>query len=231
MTSTWRVAHKTRLLGHVTVMTSISKQQATARRLVRDHGQTFAEEAGITVRDKPAPLWRLLVLALLLSARIDSGIAIKATRELGRAGCRTPRRMLQSTWQDRVDALGRGGYRRYDERTATQLAEAAELVIDRRRGDLRRLHVEAGSDVVRTEKLLQEVNGIGPAGAAIFIREAQAVWTDLRPYADSLVLDGARVAGLQTSEEGLGDLVPPQDVHRLVAACVRVAKDRDLLES
>jgi hypothetical protein len=30
------------------------------------HGTTDAEDAGITVRDKPSPLWRLLVLAHLL---------------------------------------------------------------------------------------------------------------------------------------------------------------------
>ncbi len=27
--------------------------------------------------------------------------------------------MSEASWQDRVDALGRGHYRRYDERTAT----------------------------------------------------------------------------------------------------------------
>ena len=41
-------------------------QQQVARLLVREHGQIFSEEAAITLRDKPSPLWQLL------SARIDS---------------------------------------------------------------------------------------------------------------------------------------------------------------
>ncbi len=206
-------------------------QRDLAHRLLQQHGRTFAEDAGITLRDKPSPLWRLLVLSLLLSARIDSRIAIASAKELSRAGWRTPRRMRAATWQQRVEALGRGGYRRYDERTSTQLGEAAELVLDRWGGDLRRLHAEGGSEPARLADLLQEVKGIGPAGASIFLREVQAVWPDLRPYVDDLALQGARSAGLPDDSGRLADLVGPTDVPRLVAACVRVARDPKLLET
>lgn len=37
-----------------------SDQRALARRLVKEHGVTLCEAAGITLRDKPSPLWRLL---------------------------------------------------------------------------------------------------------------------------------------------------------------------------
>lgn len=206
-------------------------QRDVARALVREHGRTFAEDAGITLRDKPSPLWRLLVLALLLSARIGSGIAVASARDLSAAGWRTPRRMRDATWQQRVDALGRGGYRRYDERTSTQLERAAVLVLDRWRGDLRRLHTEGGSDPVRLAELLQEVKGIGPTGASIFLREVQGVWDDVGPYVDGLALDGARIAGLPDDPKRLSDLVPAADRARLVAACVRVGRDPKLVES
>lgn len=206
-------------------------QRDIARTLVREHGRTFAEDAGITLRDKPSPVWRLLVLSLLLSARIDSGIAVASARELSAAGWRTPQRMRGSTWQQRVDALGRGGYRRYDERTSTQLGDAAEHVLDRWGGDVRKLHEEGGSDAARLAELLQEVKGIGPAGASIFLREAQAVWTDVAPYVDDLTLEGARVADLPDDPSRLAGLVPSADLPRLVAACVRVARDRKLLDS
>lgn len=39
--------------------------------------------------------------------------------------------MTEATWQNRVDALGRGHYRRYDERTSTMLADAAEHLLVR----------------------------------------------------------------------------------------------------
>src|SRR5699024_2441083 len=106
----------------------LMSQRDLARTGIARHPQTFAQAAGIQRRDKPSPLWRRLVLSLLLSARIDSSIAVRSARELSRAGWRTPAAMTASTWQQRVDALGRGGYRRYDERTATQLGDAAELV-------------------------------------------------------------------------------------------------------
>src|SRR5699024_12028770 len=87
-------------------------QRAHTHRLLTAHGRTFAADAEITLRDKPAPLWQLLVLSLLLSARISSDIAVATARELFSAGWRTPEHLRESTWQERVDALGRGGYRR-----------------------------------------------------------------------------------------------------------------------
>jgi hypothetical protein len=100
------------------------------RALADRYGQTYADRAGIRLANKPSPLYRLLVLSLLLSARISGDIAVSAARELSRAGYRTPKAMAAATWQDRVDALGRGRYRRYDERTATMLGDGAEQLID-----------------------------------------------------------------------------------------------------
>ncbi|SMX78030.1 hypothetical protein BSP239C_01158 [Brevibacterium sp. 239c] len=205
------------------------RHEELARRLVDEHGHTFAAEAGITLRDKPAPLWQLLVLSLLLSTRISSDIALTTSRELLSMGWRTPQRLRQSTWQQRVDALGRGGYRRYDESTATRLDEAAALLLTRWDGDLRRLREEAGGDPARISKLLQEFTGIGPTGASIFLREAQQVWTELRPYTDKLVLKGAAAAGLPDDAKGLGELVAGDEFVNLAAALVRVAREPGIL--
>ncbi|MFE2437433.1 endonuclease, partial [Streptomyces sp. NPDC059409] len=50
------------------------------RRIVGDlvgaHGRTYADEAGIRLKDTPQPLYRLLVLAHLLSARISASIGV-----------------------------------------------------------------------------------------------------------------------------------------------------------
>ena len=204
-------------------------QRELARTLVQRHGATFAEQAGFTVADKPSPLWRLLVLSLLLSARIGSDIAVAAARELSKAGYRSPRTMAQASWQHRVDALGRGHYRRYDERTSTMLGETAEMVIERYHGDLRRLRAaaEQPDDVGR---LLQEFKGIGPTGAAIFCREVQGAWTELSPYVDGIAAKGAKRLGLPPSPGRLAALVPRRDLPRLVAACVRAARDKSVVD-
>jgi endonuclease III len=195
----------------------------TARAVLHRHGTTYAEEAGIRLKDQPAPLFQLLVLALLLSARISADIAVGATRQLLDAGFTTPEKMRDATWQQRVDALGRGGYRRYDERTATQLGAAAELVLDRFGGDLRRLADEAEHDVDKAADLLQDVKGVGPTGADVFLREVQAVWPWARPYLDDRARRGAARVGLSKDVDALADVVGPDDLARLAAGLVRVS--------
>ncbi len=199
--------------------------------LLDQHGTTYAQEAGIRLADKPSPLYRLLVLSVLLSARISSGLAVAAAVELARAGYRTARGMAAASWQQRVDALGRGGYRRYDERTSTMLDGGAELLLDRWGGDLRRLHAETKGDVAALRRALEEVPGIGPLGSAIFCREVQGVWRDVAPFVDDRAADGAKALGLPTSAAALAKLVPPADFPRLVAACVRASRDKDVVTS
>jgi endonuclease III len=196
-----------------------------ARDLLRRKGQTYADEAGIRLADRPAPLYQLLVLSTLLSARITASVAVAAAAELFSAGMRTPRAMMTATWQERVDALGRGHYRRYDERTSTMLGDGARLCIDEWRGDLRRLHA-ASDDRDDLHRMLQVFPGIGPVGADIFLREIQAVWADVRPFFDAKAVAGARVAGLPGEPDALGDLVASRDIARFAAALVRVGLDR-----
>src|SRR6185369_9883686 len=114
--------------------------------------------------------------------------------------------------QDRVDALGRGHYRRYDERTATELGDQASLLCERWRGDLRRLRDEAGRDGGRIESLLTGLPGIGPAGASIFRREVQVVWPEAGPFVDLKVLAGAARVGLPRQPGALAELAgwPPR---------------------
>jgi endonuclease III len=190
------------------------------------YGQTYAEEAGIRLADRPQPLYQLLVLATLLSARISGDIAVRAARELFKAGFRSPKTMREAPWQDRVDALGRGHYRRYDERTATMLGEGAELAGRRWGGDLRKLHREVGDDSGAIRSLLTEFPGIGPSGAGIFLREVQGVWRGVAPYFDSRVLSGAQKLGLPDEPKALARLVGDGKVALLAAALVRVSLSR-----
>ncbi|MER7739015.1 endonuclease [Streptomyces sp. NPDC096538] len=211
-------------------MAGRADERAVVRVLVDAHGETYAHEAGITLRNTPQPLYRLLVLAHLLSARIKGSVAVATARALHEAGLRDPRRMADATWQERVDALGRGGYRRYDERTATQLGEAAELLLDRWGGDLRRLRAEADGDVRELRRLLQEFPGVGPAGADIFLREVQAVWPEASPQVDAKALQGARRLGLPQDPDRLLGLAGRTEPAVLSSALVRAALDKNVAE-
>ncbi|MFD6798205.1 endonuclease [Streptomyces cyaneofuscatus] len=199
--------------------------------LVEECGRTYAEEAGIRLKDTPQPLYQLLVLSLLLSARIRASVAVAAARALFGHGMRTPRRMADATWQQRVDALGEGHYRRYDERTATQLGEGAQLVLDTWRGDLRRLREEADGDRDRLMEGLRRVPGIGPAGADIFVREVQSLWPETGPRLGAKALQGAERLGLPTSPGKLAQASRGHDDARFAAALVRAALDKDIVDA
>lgn len=204
--------------------TSTATSDKKVQELMGSRGRTYAEEAGIKLADRPSPLYQLHVLATLLSARISSQIAVAAARELFAAGYRTPAAMRDASWQDRVDALGRGHYRRYDERTATMLGDAAAQLEEDYGGDLRRLRDEADGDGAAVARLLTRFPGIGPAGASIFLREVQETWPSVAPYVDDKMVQGARKTGLPADRDALARLLA--DTRRpaaLAAALVRAS--------
>lgn len=206
------------------------REKDIAQQVLSEVGGTMAREAGIGLADRPAPLWQLLVLVNLVSTRISADIAVVAARELNEAGGTTPQGMAELTWQQRVDALGRGHYVRYDESTATRLGECAEFARERYGGDLRRLAEEAEGNRTALTKALQEFTGVGPTGADIFCREVQEVWPWLRPYVDKLARKGADRVGLPASRDKLAALVDGDDLAAFCGGLVRVARQRELAE-
>jgi len=200
------------------------RPELIAKELLERYGRTYAEQAGVRLADRPGPLYQLLVLSTLLIARISADVAIAAARELFAAGLRSPVAMSEAGWQDRVEALDRGGFVRYDERTATVLGDGADLLSRQWHGDLRRLRDQAGGDPGMTEALLAGFPGLGGAGAGIFLREAQAVWPAVAPFVDAPMTSGARRVGLPDSRSSLASLLAASDQpSRLAAALVRVS--------
>lgn len=191
--------------------------------LLERYGLTYAAEAGIDLsRATPSALFRLLCLALLLSARIRAAVAVRAAQALTSAGWTTPDALAAASWEDRTRVLHESGYARYDERTSRMLGTTARLVRERYGGDLDRLRDRAGRDGRRERRLLEGFPGVGPLGSAIFAREVQHVWVELDPFADARALDVAGRLGLPTDVAGLRALAPDAaEFTRLVAALVR----------
>ncbi len=198
--------------------------------LLERHGQTYAEELGIDLaKGTPSVLFRLLVASILFSARIGAGQAAKAARALTDEGWTTAEKLAATSWRERVRVLNRHGYARYDERTASMLADACELLLDRYRGDLRRLRAEAGRDPRQERRLLKQVKGLGEVGVDIFFREAQVAWEELFPFLDRRAAQAARRLGLDADPRVLAGDQDPEAFGRLVAALVRtgLADDHD----
>ncbi|MFW5739772.1 MAG: endonuclease [Myxococcota bacterium] len=203
------------------------QQKRIVKALLDRYGQTYAEEIGIKVEgNKPAALFQLLVASLMFSTRISAGNASRAVKALKKAKLTTPKKMAEATWQQRVDVITWHGYKRYDESTATRLGQTSELLLDKYKGDLRRLREEAERDVRREHELLKQFKGVGDLGAGIFLREIQHVWTEAYPYADKRVVQAAERLGLPKDEKKLAKLVSQKQFPTLVAALVRVQLDK-----
>ncbi|MFP4281469.1 MAG: endonuclease [Verrucomicrobiota bacterium] len=208
-----------------------NKSTSILRALRERHGQTFAAEAGIHLKSEPAPLFQLLVLSLLSSARIAAPQAIGASRALFESGLTTPEKMRAATWEERVKVLNENGYARYDESTSRMLAETCKILHEAFRNDLRRLREEVDGDSGALEKRLQIFKGIGANGAAIFHREVQAVWDEVHPFFDDRALDGADALHLPRDPHKLANLVDsPAETAWLAAALVHVTLAKDAEE-
>lgn len=161
---------------------------------------TFAEDAGIRLTDEPAPLFQLLVLCMLQAKPIRATVAVDAARGLFAAGLTTPEKLAAAPRAQLIRIFGAAGYARYDESSATRLRSMSQLLIDEHSADLRTLRDTAPTS-------LQVFDGVGPACATMFAREAQGVWPELAPVFDKKALQGAEKLGLPQDPEELAALV------------------------
>ena len=196
--------------------------------LLEHHGRTYAEELGIDLaKGTPSVLFRWLCASILLSARISADIAMKAARALADQGWTTAQKMAKSTWEQRTRTLNGAGYARYDESTSRMLGDTVGMLLEKYRGDLRRLREEASHDPAAERRLLKECKGLGDVGVDIFFREVQVVWDELYPFAGKRDLDAADKLGLEKDAAALARRVPREDFPRLTAALVRVGLAKD----
>jgi hypothetical protein len=193
------------------------------RAVLKRHPKSPADQLRIDVgRNTPGPLYQWLIASLLFSARIAADQAQSAAQALFERGWRTPKKMAEVTWAERVKVLNRAGYARYDESTSRYIADTTDLLLKRYGGDLRKLRDAAERDPRRERELVKQFKGIGEVGADIFFREAQLAWDELYPFADRRALDAARALGLGRSAEDMAHLVDRRELPRLLAGLVRV---------
>jgi endonuclease III len=201
---------------------------AVVAELLSRHGHTFAEDLAADVpADTAEAMFRLLVFATLASARIRSSAALEASNALFEQGWTSPRALVETTWEQRVQVLNQHGYARYDESTARILGESCHYLLDTYDGDVRGLRDAADHQPEREHALLMQIKGIGPVGADIFLREAPAGWDELVPYVDARTRQTARELGLPGDPRRLLALVEREEFPVLVAALVRSRLEHD----
>lgn len=205
-------------------MPTIEDKKRLVRRLAGG-GRGFAEQYGFRTTNNPSSLFQLLCLAVLLSRRGDAQRAIAAARALQVHGWDSAARLARSTPAERVGLLRACGLRAEAEQAADTLGKLAQAVVDRYRGDLRRLRVVAARDADRERDLLTELPGVDDTAVVLFLREVQALWAEVPPVADRRALAAARRLGLGRSADDLAGLAGSGRSERLawlVGALARV---------
>jgi hypothetical protein len=166
-------------------------------RLLRERGGRYASALGIDIASgRESEVFKWFLASILYGARISQDIAARSYREFARARVLSPRAILKTGWDGLVQILDRGGYVRYDFKTATKLLLVCESLIKVYGGNLNALHAAArdARDLERRVKALGK--GIGEVTAGIFLRELRGVWSKADPAASDLALTGARDLGL-----------------------------------
>jgi len=133
-----------------------------------------AEDLGLTVEKKERSLFKWFLASYLFGKRIQQNVARQTWEVFLKHGVDTPQKIANRSWQQLVDLLGEGHYRRYDESTARNMLEMAHSLIRDYHGNLLNMYDEC-HDEKEFMKRLQRLKGVGPKTAEIFMREAQPV--------------------------------------------------------
>ncbi len=211
-------------------MATEEREYALTKILLERHGRTFSDELDIDIKaNTPSVLFRLLVAALLFSARINARLAMQAAKALTDQGWTTPQKMTAASWEERTRTLNKSGYARYDEKTSRMLEDTSRLILSRYRGDLRKLREGAGQKTAFERRFLKEFKGIGDVGVDIFFREVQVAWDELFPFVDDRARKSAKELDLPSEPRALLELAGKDHFPNLVSALVRtgLAGDQD----
>ena len=212
-------------------------KQHICTELVKKLGGSYALALGINLASMESDeVFKWFLASVLFGARISESIAMKTYKEFERAGVLSPETIQETGWQGLVDILDRGGYVRYDFKTATKLLEVSGALKEKYEGDLNRLHFFAKDERDLEEKLQHFGKGIGPITVNIFLRELRDLWEKAEPPFSELALLASRKLGLThetDAEAGLEQLKAMWEADELLewrfsdleAALVRLGKN------
>lgn len=133
-----------------------------------------SNDLGIVIEKKERPLFQWFLASYLFGKRIQQGVALQTWEVFMKHGIDTPKKIASQSWQQLVDLLGEGHFRRYDESTARNLHDMSKELVRDYHGNLLNMYDDCGNER-EFVKRLQKLKGVGPKTAEIFMREAQPV--------------------------------------------------------
>lgn len=136
--------------------------------------KVYSNELGLDLNSGgEAEHFKWFLACLLFGKPIQQEIAKRAFLELEKAGITSPNALLETGWDRLVEILDDAHYVRYDYSTATKLLDISED-INKRYGTFGDLLKQCSSTTQLSAKL-QELKGVGPKTAEIFLRDMAPV--------------------------------------------------------
>jgi endonuclease III len=165
----------------------VDEKRRLIRRLLDQQGRGIAEACGFPVTNSPSNLFAVLYLAML-AGRHDYRRAVDLAQAV-RQRWDTATAVAAAEPEQLASALRSG-------QLGSALHELAQAVVERHRGDLRRLRTQAGHDPGRERQLITALPGIDDRAADLFIQEIQVIWPELAPFVDQRAMRAASRLGL-----------------------------------
>jgi endonuclease III len=137
--------------------------------------QHFAAEYDLDVTSGDTDMFRWLLLCYLFGKPIQSNVAVETWKLLVAKKLDTPWAIVEASDHKLVGVLHKGGYTRYQHVTAAGLRKCMERLIREYDGSLQLMY-ENSLDEEEFAKRLQELYGVGPKIAEVFMRETEELF-------------------------------------------------------
>jgi endonuclease III len=137
-----------------------------------------AADFGLDVMSGDTDMFRWFLLAYLFGKPIQSSVAAQTWRLFVARGIDTPWAILHESNRSLVHLLDEGKYTRYDETTARALHICMEQLTRDYEGSLMLMY-ENSQDEDEFSKRLQQLHGVGPKTAEIFMCETEELFARL----------------------------------------------------
>lgn len=141
----------------------------------RQRKQHFAADYGLDVLSGDDDMFRWFLLCYLFGKPIQSNVAVTTWQLFINQKLDTPWAILDTSEHKLVRVLRQGGYTRYQHVTARGLHNCMDRLVREYEGSLQ-LMLSSSLDEDEFSKRLQELYGVGPKIAEIFLRETQEVF-------------------------------------------------------
>lgn len=170
--------------------------------LVGGLGKRFSSKLGIDLSStKNEEIFKWFLASILFGARISESIVVNTYKEFEKEEVVSPLKILKTRWDGLVKILDKGGYVRYDFKTATKFLEVMRNFEDKYGGDFSRLEQETRNSRDLEEKIKNLGKGIGEVTVGIFLRELRGLWQKANPPLSPLVFMAARNLRLINKED------------------------------